>query len=101
MSLTVDDPTREALYAERTDKVFVQLITIDHADLAAPLLACDNHEPVKQNEGTEDEIEFVPFAFRLTWPEDHENRTALMRIQIDNVDREIVQTLRSDRTSVV
>src|SRR3546814_8906820 len=85
MSLTVDDPTREALYAERTDKVFVQLITIDHADLAAPLLACDNHEPVKQNEGTEDEIEFVPFAFRLTWPEDRsEEHTSelqsLMRI---------------------
>lgn len=95
MPRTLTEDGLRAIYKEKTDKVFIELVTITHEDLTPPLRACGNFEPVKQFEGTENEVEFLPYAFRITWPEDHVSRPPQMRIEIDNVDRVIVQTLRS------
>lgn len=81
---------RRALYDEETDEVFATLVTIDHADLEPPLRATDNEEEIESDGET-----FVPYAFELAWPTDHENRPPLARLRIGNVDRVIVQTLRA------
>lgn len=95
MARDLTDEALRAIYGEQTSKVYVQLLTISHPDLVPPFRACDNREAVTQFAGQPEEVTFAPYAFKAVWPEDHATRRPALRIVIDNVDREIVQTLRT------
>lgn len=89
MSRSITVTARQAVHAAETGEAFLVLLTIDHADLAAPIrVSSDGVDTVSRGET------FAAFPFRLTLPEDSDDRPPRARLQIDNVDRQIVQALR-------
>jgi len=94
MSRTISLAGRQALYSQETGEAFLLLVTIDHADLAAPIrVSSDAVNTTSRGD------EFVSFPFSLRLPDDSDEGLPLAQIQIDNVDREIVQAVRSITTA--
>ena len=90
MSRTVSSITREAIYSAETGDAFLILLTIDHANLTAPIrVTSDAVETVSR--GTS----FISFPFELTLPDDQENSSPRAKMVIDNIDRQIVEAIRS------
>lgn len=80
----------ESAFAENTDKVWLTLVTIDHDDLATPIRVVDNTEDVVSRGET-----FVAFAFEVALPGESETEIGEARLRVDNVDRQIVNAIRS------
>lgn len=89
MSRNISETTRAALYAPQTEEVFLVLLTIHHADMEGPLRVCNN----TVNVTSRGEV-YIAYPFELTLPDDEDNRPPRARLVIDNVDRQIVQTVR-------
>lgn len=96
MSRTISASTRRALYAAESDDAFIILLTLAHADLAAPLRVCSDAADVISRGDV-----YVAYPFDLSLPDDEEDRAPKARLTIDNVDRQIVATLRGLATSPV
>jgi hypothetical protein len=89
VSRSVSLTTRQALYAQETGEAFLVLLTIDHVDLASPVRVSSDSVDTQSRGET-----FVAFPFRLSLPDDGDDRPPRARLAIDNVDRTIVQSLR-------
>lgn len=90
MSRSVSSLTRQALYAGATGEVFLILLTIDHTSLAEPIRVTSDSVTTASRGNN-----FVAFPFDLSLPDDQEGRAPRARLVIDNVDRQIVQAVRS------
>lgn len=89
MSRSLSPTARRAVFAQQTGEVFLLLLTIEHASLAAPIRVVNdlvNH--------TSNGDVFTAFPFQLQLPDEHEDKPPRMRLSIDNVDRTIVESLR-------
>ena len=90
-----------AANAQETDKVFLMLLTIDHADLSEPIrVTSDTVETVSRGET------FEAFHFDLNLPTSSDGQIASTKLTISNVDRRIVEAIRkmspgSDPASVL
>lgn len=88
-------------FAQETGICPVFLVTIDHPDLATPILVSSD-PTVRMSQTAEDVtygtrsrgLEFVFFPFTLTLPSDEDEGPQNMTVQMDNVKRDITQTLR-------
>lgn len=89
MSRNISEAARAALYAPETNEAFIVLLTIGHADMEEPLRVCNNTAAVTSRGET-----YIAYPFELTLPDDEDNRPPRARLVIDNVDRQIVQTVR-------
>lgn len=89
MPRVVSAPMRGAAYAQETGEAAPVLITIDHADLAAPIQVTSDAVDTLSRGDT-----YIAFPFRVTLPDDTEEG-ARARLEIDNVDRQIVQAVRA------
>lgn len=90
MSRHISPAGRAALHAPETADVFLVLLTIDHADMAAPIRVCNNAVDVTSRGDL-----YIAYPFHLTLPDDEDNRPPRARLGIDNVDRQIVQAVRA------
>lgn len=90
MSRDVSLSARQALYAQETGEVFLLLLTIDHTSLAAPIRVVNNTVDVISRGLT-----FLAFPFEITLPDDDAETLSGARLTISNVDRQIVQAVRS------
>ena len=90
MSRPLTAAVKKAIFAGETDEVFFALLTLDHADFAAPFRVVANSVSVVSGGET-----FVPFPFKLAMPIDKGDAPAFSRLEIDNVDRSIVQAIRA------
>lgn len=99
MSISVN--FREAAYASETARVPILLITFSHADMVTPIrISSDPTERLIVTDelvvyGTSsrgDDYAFLPMRFKL--PDDGESGPGDMQIEIDNVDRGLIQTIR-------
>ena len=89
MSRAVSDTLKEAIYRSDTERVFIVLVTIRHPSLAAPLrFTSDAVETLHQGHT------HVPFKFEVSLPTDEPDQPPSTVLQIENVDRQIAQTLR-------
>lgn len=80
---------RMALNAQETGEAFLILLTLSHPSMQAPLrVTSDAVETQSRGES------FVPFPFELTLPDDDGNGAPQARLAIDNIDRQIVRSLR-------
>lgn len=79
----------ESLFSESTDEVWLVLITFDHPDLAQPLRFVNNTESVTSNGNL-----FIAFPFEIELPLSDKEDVGEVRLRIDNIDRQIVTTLR-------
>lgn len=90
MSRDISLTARQALHAQETDDAFLILLTISHASLPVPIrVTSDAATTVSRGES------FVSFPFTLSLPDDDEGRSPRARLVIDNVDRQIVQAVRT------
>lgn len=80
----------QAIYDNDTDEVFLVLITIDHSVLSEPIRVVANSENT-----TSRGDEYIAYPFDIQLPSDEESSPPRAQIVIDNVDREIVKSLRS------
>lgn len=96
MSRTLSVGARQAMFAADGGDVFVILLTFAHTQLSEPIrVSSDSEDTVSRGQV------FVAYPFDLTLPDDDESRAPRARLVIDNVDRQIVATLRGLATSPV
>jgi hypothetical protein len=91
---------REAMHAQQTDVVPIVLLLIEHPDLDEPVrLSSDPTVRLQESPllyGTVAQGEtwtFLPFS--LVWPEEKDEGAPVQKLQIDNIDRELIRLLRS------
>jgi hypothetical protein len=90
MSRNVSATARQAVYEAETGEAFLILLTLEHVDLSAPIRVSSDGVDTVSNGNT-----FTAFPFRLCLPEDSDERPPRAKLQIDNVDRQIVLAVRS------
>lgn len=90
MSRSVSSDFREAAYLPQTGEAEIVLLTIDHEDLADPIRVCGNGEDVTSN----GEV-FTASHFEFLAPDENDNRPPQARLRIQNVDRAIIDEVRT------
>ena len=80
----------QAMAAQETAEVIVALLTIEHSDLAGPLRI--SSDPTGTTSNGED---YTFFPYRIRLPSNEENTPPEMQLEVDNVDRVIIRTLRT------
>lgn len=78
------------MFAQETGEVFVLLVTIAHADMPAPIRVCNAGATVTS--GGQD---FVHFPFEIDLPRESEDAPPTVTLRICNVDRQIVEAVRT------
>lgn len=78
-----------AANAQFTDQVWLCLVEIQHSSLGAPFRIVNNNEDVTSNGNV-----YLKSAFSLTLPDDADEAPSV-NIEIDNVDRLVVDIARS------
>jgi len=81
---------RRAVNAQETDEVFLLLLALDHDDLAEPIRVVNNTEDVTSRGNA-----YVAYPFEIALPDEDPESVARVTLRIDNVDREIVKSLRA------
>ena len=94
MSRTLSSGTLEALLAPQTEQLFFVIVEIDHTDLGSPLRIVNNTEAVVSNGDT-----YQPLAFKFTPPVEADGTIKSAAIVIDNVDRQLVEAMRTILTA--
>jgi hypothetical protein len=87
---TISSNARAALYAAQSDEVWLQLLTIEHDDIGAPIRLVDNTEPVTSRGDT-----YLSFPFMIALPASAQETVELT---VDNVSRELIEEVRSIAT---
>lgn len=90
MSRNVSAAARAALYSQQTGEVFLELISVEHEDLAEPMRFVYNTEEIVHLGNT-----YYPAAFRYEAAGDVEGQARSARLTIGNIDRQIVEVIRS------
>lgn len=72
---------------------FLILLTINHPQLATPLRVVNNTVNITSNGD-----DFIAYPFKIKLPEEREGIAPLAKLTIDNVSREIIQSIRQIAT---
>lgn len=80
----------QALLAQETAEAILVLVTIDHADLAAPIRVTSDSVDTTSNGDT-----YQPFPFSIDLPAESDEAPPTVRLRVDNVGREMVDAVRS------
>lgn len=81
---------RQAIFGPQTAEVFLPLLTIAHASLASSIYIASNTQNVTSRGHV-----FVGWPFQITLPGEHDDQQPVVQIQIDNVDRQIMEGIRA------
>jgi len=91
--MAITNALKEAAYLQETDDVFLVLLTITHDDIT-PIRVVNNNENI-----TSDSNLFVAYPFEITLPDSTGDGTPSAQLVIDNVSREIAESIRSISTA--
>lgn len=80
----------QAMLAQETAEVFIALLRIEHADLAAPVLLAYNTEPVVRTDGT-----YLPYPFKINLPVQSDEEVPDVTLTVDNTDLEVNDKIRT------
>lgn len=94
MSRPVSAAAKRAMFAQETEEAFLMLLTLDHDDLAVPIRVVNNSVDIPSRGEN-----FIAFPFVVDLPSDGDDGVSQVTLQIDNVDREIVDSLRAISTA--
>ena len=92
--LKSSDVFRASAFAAETAEVWLMLLKIEHPDLTAPIRIVNNNEEIVSNSQT-----FIGLAFDIVLPIDSPDRPPEVKITVDNVSRELIESLRSISSS--
>lgn len=84
------DILKESLYRAETEEVFLVLLTIDHEALPFPIRLCNDNQDTISRGNT-----FIAFRFEIQLPSSEADSPPRARIRVDNVDKRIVDAVRS------
>lgn len=90
MSRSTSSTFRQAIYAQQTDEAFLVLLTLDHDDLGSPIRVTSDAVDTISNSNT-----FSHCPFQISLPDDTDEHVTEARLTIDNIDRSVVEALRS------
>jgi len=90
MSRSLSSTFKAAIFSQETAEVFLVLLELDHADLAAPLRVVNNYENITSN----GEV-YIGYPFSISIPDETEDAMPIVKLTIDNVDRSIVEAVRT------
>lgn len=90
MSRPVSNPASAALYSSESSDAFLILLTISHTSLQTPIRVTNDAIATTSRGNT-----FIPFPFNISLPDDRENAPPRAKLIIDNIDRQIVQAVRT------
>jgi hypothetical protein len=79
-----------AMNASATAQVYVLLLTLDAPELAEPIRVCSDSQPTISNGET-----YQPYPFQIVLPGEDEDSSPEATLEIDNVARELVATVRT------
>ena len=85
---------QNAITAPNTDAVFLVLLSIDHDDLAAPIYCVNNNQAVTSTIPGGSTL-FLATAFNFVLGRNADGEVNNAQLTIDNVDRRIVQAVRT------
>lgn len=90
MSRNLSTSAINAMNAAQTGDVFLTLLTLDHASLDTPIRVVNNNEDITSNGNT-----FIAYPFEIIWADDRQDAPPVSKLSIDNVDRILVEAIRS------
>jgi hypothetical protein len=90
MRPSITSAFRGASYAQQTDQIFLALLEFAHPSLSVPIRIVNNYTNITSNGQ-----EYIGFPFDLELPEDFEEALPEIRLSVCNVDRQIVQMIRT------
>lgn len=100
----LSNAARTAIYAQQTDEVFIQLITLDHPTFEQPVRVASDPLELLPNAGVRGVIsrgeEFLFLPFNIELPAQDDSGVARARISVDNISREIVDAVRRANSAV-
>jgi len=82
------------LFSDETGHVFLYLMEIDHANMPSPIRVVDNNEDITHNGNT-----YLAFPFEITLASDTEENIPTVNLKFDNIDRRIIDDIRSITTA--
>lgn len=86
----LSSPALEAIYAPRTAKVFLELLTITHADLASTIRLVNDRVDIVSRSNT-----YTAFPFECRLVPDRDGELPQAEISCDNVSRTLIQQIRT------
>ena len=90
MPRTLSSTAKQAIFAQETGEVFLMLITISHAALSPSLRFVGNTQDVVSRGDT-----YLGWPFRIALPAEFDDQLPTVQLQIDNVDRRIMEGVRA------
>ncbi|MDN3525628.1 DUF1833 family protein [Halomonas sabkhae] len=78
------------MFAQHTDAAVFALLTFTHPNIAEPIRLVNNTEAI-----TYDGQTYEGFPFHFTPPAEEEDREAVATIEVSNVDRQLIEALRT------
>ncbi len=87
--MTISAAFKRDVYDPEAAEAFLVLLTIDHTDISPPIRVVNNTANV-----TSRGDEFIAFPFDIELPRDDAEAPPRARLTIDNVTREIAQSIR-------
>lgn len=87
---TLSTAALRSAFAENTDKVWLVLLTVTHADLPESIRVVRDYANITSNGNL-----FVAFPFEIELPDEDPDRPTQARLSIENVDRTIIRSLRA------
>jgi len=92
--VTLSSQMIQDMASQETGEAVLVLLTIEHADLVTPIRVTSDGVQTISNGNT-----FEPCPFRIVLPAEVENEPFEMQLEIDNVDRRVIDTLRTLKSS--
>ena len=94
MSRSLSTAAKNAIFAQETSSAFLLTLTIDHDDLDDPLRFVNDNQDI-----TFDGDVYTAYPFLIDLPADTGEEISRVTLTIDNVDRQIVETIRELTTA--
>jgi hypothetical protein len=89
MSRNLSQRALNAIFSQETDEEFLMLLAISQAQLSENIYLVGHNENIWSGG-----IEYLAAGFRITLPQEREDRPPEVSLEIDNVDRVIVDAVR-------
>ena len=86
---------RQAAFANETDEVFLVLLTMSHDEFVQDFRFVNNMVDIYSRN-----MRFIAYAFEITLPDQVEDRPPRASIRVDNVDRRIIEGVRSVSSAI-
>lgn len=93
MARNLSGAATASINAQATEEVWLTLLTIDSPELAAPLRFVNNNASITSRGNV-----YIAFPFDIEFPGQDEENPGEARLVIDNVDRSIVNFIRTIST---